>query len=882
MPELRITKILLKSLQGCHHDGKGADLKLQPHVCQQKNILRLALLMQPPHMIKKLLTTFIASFCITATFAQQLQTPEQFLGYKLGEHFTPHYRVVEYFKYVASAAKNIKLQQFGTTNEGRPQIAAFIASADNISRLDEIRHNNLRLAGIESGTASANAPAITYLSYNVHGNEPASSEAAMWVLYDLVNPNNTKVQAELRNMVVIIDPCLNPDGRERYVNFYNSVVGAAPNANPTAREHLEPWPGGRVNHYYFDLNRDWAWQAQKEMQARVALYNQWLPQIHVDFHEQGYNNPYYFAPAAEPYHKDITQWQRDFQVTIGKNNAKHFDANGWMYFTKQEFDLLYPSYGDTYPLYNGSIGMTYEQGGIGAGLAVVTATGDTLTLAQRIAHHHETSMATIEVVAANSQRVVSEFKKFYDNSRQNPPGQFKTYVIKNDNNEKVEQLAKLLNRNGIKFGYGLANKSVTGYNYFSGADERYTVGTNDLVVNAYQPKSVLLHVLLEPKTFIPDSATYDITAWSLPYAYGLKAYGLKESYQPANASWSVVKPAALSNTKAYAYVSAWQSIADVRFLSALLKQGVKVRYSQEPFEAGGKKFTAGSLLITRAGNDRPDFDRMITQIAADLGHELTPLSTGFVDKGSDIGSFDIRYIKKPRIALVSGDGINAEAMGEVWHFMEQQIGYPVTLIRYQDLNRLKLADYDVIVLPDGRYNDLATDNLQKWVSDGGKLIAMENAVASLVDKKGFDIKAKEDKKSDKPDAKAKPQKRIYADRNRDALRSSIPGAIFKVNMDNTHPLGYGFPKYYYTLKLSEDIYEPLGEDDWSVGTIDNKAYVAGFAGFLTKQKLTSGMLMGVQGLGRGSVVYLADDPLFRSFWENGKLLFSNALFMVGQ
>ncbi|MCO5936686.1 M14 family metallopeptidase [Mucilaginibacter sp. RB4R14] len=833
-------------------------------------------------MIKKLLFVIIAALCGIPVFAQELQSPEQFLGYKLGDKFTPHYRVVEYFKYVAQTAKNTHLQQFGTTNEGRPLLAMFIASDDNIKRLEEIRHNNLRIAGIESGAVIPNSPVITWLSYNVHGNEPASSEAAMWTLFDLTDPLNAKSKEWLKNSVVVIDPCLNPDGRDRYVNFYNSVRGVTPDASPSSREHTEPWPGGRVNHYYFDLNRDWAWQAQKETQASVGLFNQWLPEVHVDFHEQGYNNPYYFAPAAEPYHKDITQWQRDFQVVIGKNNAKYFDQNGWMYFTKQEFDLLYPSYGDTYPLYNGSIGMTYEQGGISAGLAVVTRSGDTLTLVQRIAHHHTTGLSTVEVVSANAQKVVDEFKKFYDNSRQNPPGQYKTYVIKNDNNEKVNELAKMLTRNGIQFGYGLANKSVTGYNYFTGATEQYNVEPNDLVVNAYQPKSVLLHVLLEPKTFIPDSATYDITAWALPYAYGLKAYGVKESYKAANTNSSVVKPAALSNTKGYAYVSAWQSIADVRFLSALLKRNIKVRYSELPFEAKGKKFTAGSLLVTRAGNEKIDFDRVVTQLAADMGHEITPLSSGFVDKGSDIGSFDVKFIKQPHVALFTGDGINSEAMGEVWHFFEQQIGYPINLIRYQDINRIKLADYDVLIMPDGRYNDLTSDNLQKWVSDGGKLIAMENAVASLVDKKGFDIKKKESKKDDKPDLKAKQSIKLYVDRNRDAIRSSIPGAIFKLNMDNTHPLGFGFPNYYYSLKLSDDIYELLGDDDWNVGTIENNGYVAGFAGVKSKQKVNNGMLLGVQSLGHGSVVYLVDDPLFRSFWENGKLLFSNAVFMVGQ
>jgi hypothetical protein len=832
-------------------------------------------------MLKKIYLLLLIAFCAQPVFAQSIQSPEQFLGYKLGEQFTPHHRIVEYFKYVASASKNVKLQQFGTTNEGRPLLAMFIGSDENIGRLEEIRHNNLRLAGIESGAALTNAPEITWLSYNVHGNEPASSEAAMWTLFDLVDPANSRTKTWLKNQLVVIDPCLNPDGRDRYVNFYNSVKGVVPDASLTAREHVEPWPGGRVNHYYFDLNRDWAWQTQKETQARVGLFNRWLPQIHVDFHEQGINAPYYFAPAAEPYHKDITQWQRDFQVTIGKNNAKDFDKNGWMYFTKQEFDLLYPSYGDTYPLYNGSIGMTYEQGGISGGLAVVIRSGDTLTLAQRVAHHHSTGISTIETASQNAAKLQEEFKKFYDNSRNNPPGDYKTYVIKNDNNEKTDMLAKTLARNGIQYGFGLNVKSVTGYNYFTNKVESYSVGPNDLVINAHQPKSVLLHVLLEPRTFIPDSATYDITAWALPYAYGLKAYGLKESLKPANTSWTVTKPQPIAgNTRAYAYVSAWQSVADVKFLAALLKKGIKVRYAEKPFEAGGKKFTAGSLLITRTSNDRADFDQVVTQTAAALGHELTPLASGFVDQGNDIGSDAVRLIRQPKVALVAGDGVNSEAMGEVWHFFEQQLNYPITLIRYQDMGRTKLGDFDVFIFPDGRYQDFPSEKLQSWIRDGGKLIAVDNAVALLAAGKGDFLRKKEDKKEEKPKGKA-PVK-IYAQRDRDALTSSIPGAIFKLDIDNTHPLAFGLPNYYYSLKMNDDIYELLGEDDWNVGTIKKEGYVAGFAGVISKQKINNGMLLGVQSMGRGSVVYMVDDPLFRSFWENGKLLFSNAVFMVGQ
>ncbi|MBC7417481.1 MAG: hypothetical protein H7325_04930 [Pedobacter sp.] len=329
------------------------------------------------------LTALVALTASSLSVNAQVVTPDEFLGYALGSHFTPHDRVVAYFKQISAAApKKVKLINYGETNEGRPLLIAIVSSEDNVTRLEEIRNNSLKLADANGANVDLTIqPAIVWLSYNVHGNEASSTETAMKTLYALCSGTNAEANGWLKNTVVVIDPCLNPDGRDRYVNFFNSVVGEIPDANPMAREHSEPWPGGRANHYYFDLNRDWTWQTQKETKARLAIYHQWMPQIHVDFHEQGYNQPYYFAPAAEPIHRDITDFQKKFQNIVGRNNAKYFDQHGWKYFTKQEFDLLYPSYGDTYPLYNGAIGMTYEQGGIRAGLAIDTNYGDTLTLA---------------------------------------------------------------------------------------------------------------------------------------------------------------------------------------------------------------------------------------------------------------------------------------------------------------------------------------------------------------------------------------------------------------------------------------------------------------------------------------------------------------------
>ena len=345
-----------------------------------------------------------------AISAQNLKSPSEFLGYELGTQFSRHHQVVDYYEYLAEAAPDrVKLVTYGATNERRPLLLAYVTSSANMGNLEQIRQEHLKAIQGEGNQEKV----IVWLSYNVHGNESVSTEASMKTIYELL----TTKSAYLDNAVVLIDPCINPDGRDRYINWYNQNKNTPYQVDPNSKEHHEGWLSGRSNHYMFDLNRDWAWLTQVESQQRLKFYNKWMPHIHVDFHEQGVDNPYYFAPAAEPYHEVITSFQRDFQKTIGKNHAKYFDANGWFYFTKEFFDLFYPSYGDTYPTYNGSIGMTYEQAGHGrAGLGILNDEGDVLTLKDRIAHHTTTGLSTVEIASKNAKKLNIEFKKFFTNS----------------------------------------------------------------------------------------------------------------------------------------------------------------------------------------------------------------------------------------------------------------------------------------------------------------------------------------------------------------------------------------------------------------------------------------------------------------------------------
>ena len=812
---------------------------------------------------------FFLYFLPCLVFAQ-LKSPSEFLGYEIGTQFSRHADVVAYFEHVAANSEMVKYTDYGKTNERRRLTYAVISSAENLANLEKIRTDNLKNIGILSGSATPEK-AIVWLSYNVHGNEASSSEAAMNTVYKLI----TEHTDWLKNTVIIMDPNVNPDGRDRYVNWYNQVKASPYNPSRDAVEHHEPWPGGRPNHYLFDLNRDWMWASQIETQQRLKIYNQWMPQIHVDFHEQFINNPYYFAPGAEPYHDIITPFQREFQTRIGKNNAKYFDENGWLFFTRESFDLLYPSYGDTYPLFMGAIGMTYEQAGHGmAGLGIINDEEIKLTLVDRVAHHTTTGLSTIEVASQQAASLNSEFRKFFQNNNL----KYKSFVLKG-NPDNLQALAELLDKHEIKYGYATGGK-VSGFNYSD--NKKGTLDTNGaLVVSTNQPKGKMVQVLFEPNAALSTPLTYDITAWSLPYAYGLEAVASPTlvAANAANPNKTVVN---MASPSAAGYIAKWNSMQDAEFLSALLKVGIKVRFSENELGFGGKSFGRGSLIITRSDNKtKADFDTTLIEIANEMGRQLYASPTSFADNLTDFGSQYVHLIKNKKIAVLQGEGTSSLSYGALWHFFETQLKYPITSINTDDIGSIEWSDYDVLVLPDGNYKSILKDdifeNLEAWIGKGGRIVAIGNAVGVFEGKDGFDLKKNISEAEKKKDSLSEGNLVPYAHRELESTKDMITGSIYKVQLDNTHPLAFGYGDTYYTLKLGNDSYGFL-KDGYNVGYITEPESVSGFSGEAAKAALKNSIVFAEMKKGRGSVVYMVDDVSFRSFWQNGKLFLANAIF----
>jgi len=817
--------------------------------------------------MKKILLSLL-SLLLGLSGNAQLKSPSDFLGYELGTQFTRHHQVIDYVNHVAENSGFAQTASYGKTNEGRTLQLVYLSSPENLAQLESLRKDHLRSIGYEQGAKETTKEySIIWLSYNVHGNESTSTEAALKTLHTLV----TEKQDWLENLIVIMDPCINPDGRDRYVNWYNQVKSTPFDSSPLANEHFEDWPGGRYNHYYFDLNRDWAWLSQKESQQRLPNYLAWMPQIHVDFHEQGVDSPYYFAPAVEPYHEVITDFQRDFQATIAKNHSRYFDKEGWLYFTDEVFDLLYPGYGDTYPMFNGAIGMTYEQGGSGrAGLSIRNSVGDLLSLKDRIAHHYTSGLSTVEVAHNNVMRLNKEFSAYHADNK----GKYATYALEGPT-DKMDALKRLLDAHQIPVKQLAQTTNIKGIDFATQKTKTSSFGTEAIVLNGNGKKSRLIQALFEPQTHFSDSLTYDITSWALPYAYGLKAVASNQTVKTKPLAISSERPAIEKN--AYAYASERKSIQDGEYLAALIKAGLRVSYNEVPLTNGGKRWDMGSVFVLKTQNKHvPNLGEMVAKIAKETSQEVSALSSGLSDQGPDLGSNQLNFIANKTIGLLKSDSAIPQGYGEVWHFFEQQLNYPIIQMSDERLNARFLSKLDVLIIPPGYYSNLfdaeGENALSQWIKAGGRVIALGSALNAFTNNNLFSLERKKGTDEDAEDI-------AFGDQERESIRSVIYGSIYKANVDSSHPLAAGYSSNYFTLKTSAAAYTML-EDNGTAAYLSKAIQpVAGFSGDKAIGLQSESLLFGTERVGRGSVVYFVDNPLYRSFWENGKLWLVNAIFM---
>lgn len=821
--------------------------------------------------------------------AQEVPSPAEVLGYEIGERFTDVGGVERYFRALADASELVTVDTYGETPEGRPLVQAVFARADHRARFDEILRLNRELTDPDTPESRAQEivariPAIVYFTYGVHGNESSSPEAALWTAHDLAS-GSPEVAGVLDSLIVVMDPAANPDGRDRYVNFYRGTALQRNNVNRELRERREPWPGGRTNHYLFDLNRDWAWLSQAETRARMVRYNRWNPQVHVDFHEMGYTSSYFFFPAAEPinpiYPEHTLEWGRRF----GEGNARAMDAEGLLYYTGQAFDLFYPGYGDSWPALVGAIGMTYEQGGGGfGGRQVERPDGTILTLRDRAFGHRTTGNATLRTAMEGRTELMLGFARFH---REIDEDLEDTVLVPGWDPHRAEALVELLLRHGIEVERLDAETRIETLPH-PGYESRATFPEGSFRVRARQPRGRLAGVLLRPDNVLDATYSYDITAWALPFAYGVEAHSVTGS---TGGSWTPVPSVRewlgrpIGSRASYGYLlppSFGHAPGIVRFL----EEGGRAYAMADTFSIDDARYPRGTVFLPHGRND--DLERRIE--AAGLGGLVLPVASGRTTTGPDLGTNDQAPLRLPRLALLGGEGTASGSFGAHWFFLERVLDMPFDAVNVSDAASLDLSDYDVIVLPSGnpssQLGERGIERLEEWVRGGGTLVAV-GAAAQRIGGAIAGVEEREALEEDDPDRDERLARALRTREEREAVQweDRIPGTILPVTLDPRHPLTFGAgagggPDDRLFVLSAGTAFEPDPAFESAGFFPEGLDRISGVIAERHLERLDRSAWLVQRRLGSGKVVLFADDPLFRMFWYSGWVLYTNAILLA--
>ncbi|MCY3772647.1 MAG: M14 family zinc carboxypeptidase [Gemmatimonadetes bacterium] len=850
-------------------------------------------------------------------------TAMEILGYHIGDRITSHAGLMKYLEALESALPGqVRILEYARSWEGRKLVYAFVGSPERIGALEDVSDGMKRLADpritsrASADSLIASLPAIVNLSYSVHGNEISPGDAALFTAYHLLAARNDPVVDRiLEETIVMIDPVQNPDGRDRFVHNFEIAEGLEPNASPLAAEHNEPWPGGRTNHYYFDLNRDWISLNHPETLGRVKVLQDYFPPVFVDLHEMGSNTTYYFAPEAVPYNPHLARDQRESLQLFGRNNAKWFDHYGFSYFTREIFDAFYPGYGASWPSYYGSVAMTYEQASA-RGLVVRRSDASVMHFRDTVRHHFVASIATSETAAINREKLLEDFYAYRESAiREGRSENIKSYVLPrrpDGNTSGVDKLAWLMAYHGVEV-------HQTGSDFRSGG-ETYPAGS--YVISLAQPAKRLVRTLMDVHVPMSDDfieeqerrrskgmgdQIYDVTAWSFPLMYNVEAVAVDRAVEGdlTLVDPVMIPPGSIDGGRAkVAYLVPWGTQAAGRLLAASLRAGLRAFSTDLPFVQGDRRYPSGTLIFKVKEN--PDhLHDTLAGIAATSGAEVIATDTGWVDEGPNFGSNNVVFMRAPRIALAWDRPTRAYNAGATRFVVERQIGYPVTVIRTRQLAFAELRDFDVLLLPDPGFGasygdalgDRGTRRIRDWVRAGGTVVGLgAGATAYLAaETTGLLSTTREDEADGESDSgnddsgNGGASGRIFETEDEylqalnpdDSAPPSTQGVLLRAGLDPDHWLAAGRDETVHALVSGSSIFAPLKLDEGSNVAVylgPEEVLASGFAWEGSTMQLAYKPLLMAQRNGRGLAIGFTADPNFRAYMDGLNILFMNAIF----
>lgn len=840
---------------------------------------------------------------------------QQLLGHNFGERISEPADISRFFEQLASRyPERIKLVPYGKSWQGRPLFYAVIGSTANISKLADIEAgmrqlaNPAQLSAPEAKQLIASLPASVWIASSLHGNEISPADAAMALAYHLLADQSTLTTQILSNTLVYIDPLQNPDGHHRFVSRYYATVGLEHSPDRLSAEQNEPWPNGRTNHYLFDMNRDWISLTQPEIASRVKALQQMYPLIFVDSHEMGGDMGYYFSPEAEPYNPHIQANQRAVLDKVGQNNAKWFDELGYHYFTREIFDAFYPGYGASWPLYYGSVSMTYEMASA-RGHHYRMQDGNILTFADGIQRNFVAFKATLESASNNATELLQNFYQYRVRAAsQGEKDGIRSYIFAAERDRAGHQ--KLM---GVLTQHGISVEQTE--EAFRACGKQYQAGS--YIIRTNQPSYHLMRTLLDDtvpmdKAFIaeqeqrrannlPDQI-YDVTAWSLPLMYNLEMQSCNQAPRVASnlvGPETIIAGSVTNPDGKYGFVVPWGDMAAARFLSAALQQGLSLRSSDLPFtHQNGKQYPAGTLVLSRADNPA-DLTARVTEFAKQSGALVEGLDSSWVTDGPNFGSFNVPAIPAANIAMLWDEPTNPLSAGSARFVLERGINYPVTAIRPAQLRNADLSRYQVLILPAtgrGSYQQAlgagGQQNIRQFVERGGVLITLGNATSWLLEGESPLLASKREyqvSEQEKPAKEARVPGKVLAEQTEfeqmlkpyQADPDWVPGFIANARVDENHWLTAGIAPQLRSLYVGNQIYQPLRISDGRnvVNFAGPKELLAG--GFVweeNRQQIAHKPLVMVQAHGRGQVIAFTQEPNFRAYVDGMHLLYINAVF----